>query len=125
MLEIGPEGLDKIFSELAEGVGDQGLAVEVVGAVEGLVAGFFLGGEGGVEFAGGDLFGGGVDEAELASGEVGFGVLAWGAHGRAECSAEDRAGGVEAAGAGSGVWEGAGFGVAEAFYGVGVGLIGE
>ena len=99
--------------------------MEVVGAVEGLVAGFFLGGEGGVEFAGGDLFSGGVDEAELASGEVGFAVLAWGAHGRAEGSAEDGAGGVEAAGAGSGVEDGTGFGVAEAFSGFGLDLIGE
>jgi hypothetical protein len=31
-------------------------------------------GDGGVEFAGGDLFGGGVDVAELAGGEVGFAV---------------------------------------------------
>ena len=29
-------------------------------------------GDGGVELAGGDLFGGGVDVAELAGGEVGF-----------------------------------------------------
>ena len=45
---MGPEGLDKIFSELTEGVGDEGLAVEVVRGVEGFVAGFFLGGDGGV-----------------------------------------------------------------------------
>ena len=52
----------------AKGVGDEGLAVEVVGGVEGFVAGFFLSRDGGVEFAGGDLFGGGVDESELAGG---------------------------------------------------------
>ena len=63
------------------------MAVEVVGAVEGFVAGFFLGGDGGVELAGGDLFGGRVDEAELAGGEV---VLS-GAHGWAEGAAEDGA----------------------------------
>ena len=32
----------------AQGVGDQGLAVEIVGGVEGFVAGFFLRGDGGV-----------------------------------------------------------------------------
>jgi hypothetical protein len=32
----------------AEGVGDEGLAVEAVGGVEGFVAGFFLRGDGGV-----------------------------------------------------------------------------
>ena len=50
--------------------------MEVVGGVEGCVAGFFLRGDGGVEFAGGDLFGGGVDEAEFAGGEVDFSVIA-------------------------------------------------
>ena len=62
---------------LAEGVGDEGLAVEVVGGVIGFVAGCFLGGDGGVELAGGDLFGGGVDEAELAGGEVVLLRCAW------------------------------------------------
>jgi len=38
-------GLDKILRG-AKGVGDQGLAVEVVGGVEGFVAGFFLCGNG-------------------------------------------------------------------------------
>ena len=46
--------------------------MEVVGGVEGFVAGGFEGGDGGIEFAGGDLFGGGVDVAELAGGEVVF-----------------------------------------------------
>ncbi len=57
---------------LSQGIGDEGLTVEVVGGVEGFVAGFFPGGDGGIEFAGGNLFGGGVDEAELAGGEVGL-----------------------------------------------------
>ncbi len=95
----------------AEGVGDEGLAVEVVGGVEGFVAGFFLGGDGGVEFAGGDLFGGGVDEAELAGGEVAL----FGAHGWAEGAAEDGAVLVEVAGAGGGVEDGAGLVVGELF----------
>src|SRR5690349_18774589 len=114
---MGPEGLDKIFSELAEGVGDEGLAVEVVCAVEGVVGGGFLGGEGGVEFAGGDLFGGGVSEAELAGGEVSLSVVPGRVHGWAEGSAEDGACGVEVAGAGGGVEDGAGFCVSDAFLG--------
>ena len=72
---------------LSEGVGDEGLAVEVVGGVEGFVAGFLLCGDGGVEFAGGDLIGGGVDEAEFAGGEVDFAVVAFAAHGWAEGAA--------------------------------------
>jgi hypothetical protein len=89
------------------------LAVEVVGGVIGFVAGFFLRGEGGVEFAGGDLFGGGVGEAEFAGGEV----VLFGTHGWAEGSAEDGAGFVEVAGAGGGVEDGAGFVVAYAVFG--------
>ena len=96
---------------VAEGVGDEGLAVEVVGSVEGLVAGLFLGGEGRVEFAGGDLFGGGVDVAELAGGEVSF----FGAHGWAEGAAEYRARLVEVAGSAVGVEDGTGFVVGELF----------
>src|SRR6266403_1045346 len=69
---------------LAEGVGDEGLAMQVVGGVEGVVAGFFLGGEGGIQLASCDLFGGGVDEAELAGGEVVLG----GARGWDEGAAE-------------------------------------
>src|ERR1700761_2280900 len=86
----------------AEGVGDEGLAVEMVGGVEGVVAGGFELGEGGVELGGFDLFGGGVDEAELAGGEVDFAVVAGGTHGRAEGAAEDGAVLVEVAGAGGG-----------------------
>ena len=96
----------------AEGVGDEGFAVEVVGGVEGFVAGGFEGGDGGVEFAGGDLFGGGVDVAEFAGGEV---VRRLGAHGWAEGAAEDGAVFVEVAGAGGGVEDGAGFVVGELF----------
>ena len=44
------------------------MAVEVVGGVEGFVAGGFLVGDGGVELTGGDLFCGGVDETKLAGG---------------------------------------------------------
>src|SRR5271168_2582388 len=78
-----------------EGIGDEGLAVEAVGGVEGFIAGFFLCRDCGIEFAGGDLFGGGVDEAELAGGEVVF----FGPHGWAEGAAEDGAVFVEVAGA--------------------------
>ena len=89
--------------------------MEVVGGVEGIVAGFFLCGDGGVEFAGFDLFGGGVDEAELAGGEVDFAVVAFAAHGWAEGAAEDGAMRVEIAGAGGEVEDGAGFVVGELF----------
>ena len=94
-----------------EGVGDQRLAVEIVGGIEGLVAGFFLGGDGRVELAGGDLFGRGVDEAEFAGGEVVFG----GAHGWAEGAAEDGAVFVEVAGAVVEIEDGAGLVVGELF----------
>ncbi len=83
--------------------------------VEGFVAGFFLRWDGGVEFAGGDLFGGGVDEAELAGGEVDFSIVAFGAHGWAEGAAEDGAVFVEVAGAGGEVEDGAGLVVGELF----------
>ncbi len=85
--------------------------MEVVGGVEGFVRGFFLRGDGGVELAGGDLFGGGVDEAELAGGEVVF----VGAHGWAEGAAEDGAVFVEVAGAVVEVEDGAGLVVGELF----------
>jgi hypothetical protein len=45
------EGLDmKMYGDDsgAEGVGDEGLAVEIVGGVEGFIAGFFFGWDGGV-----------------------------------------------------------------------------
>ena len=85
--------------------------MEVVGGVEGFVAGCFLRGDGGVELAGGDLFGGGVDEAELAGGEV----VLFGAHGWAEGAAEDGAVLVEVAGAVVEVEDGAGLVVGELF----------
>ena len=69
--------------------------MEVVGCVEGFVAGCFEGGDGGIELAGGYLFGGGVDVAELAGGEIVF----FGAHGWTEGAAEDGAVFVEVAGA--------------------------
>ena len=87
------------------------MAVKVVGGVEDFVAGFFLRGDGGVKLAGGNLFGGGVDEAELASGEV----VLFGAHGRPEGAAEDGAVLVEVAGAGGGIEDGAGLVVGELF----------
>ena len=87
------------------------MAVKIVGGVEGFVAGSFLRGDGGGELAGGDLFGGGVDETELAGGEV----VLLGAHGWAEGAAEDGAVLVEVAGAGGGVENGAGFVVGELF----------
>ena len=69
--------------------------MKIVSVVEGLVAGFFLRGDGGVEFAGGDLFSGCVDEAELAGCEISF----LRTHGWAEAAAEDGARFVEVAGA--------------------------
>jgi hypothetical protein len=89
--------------------------VEVVGAVEGLIAGFFLCGDGGVEFAGGDLVGGGVDETELAGGEVNFAVVAFAAHWWAEGAAEDGAVFVEVASAGGEIEGGAWLVVGELF----------
>jgi hypothetical protein len=106
---------DDYRSGVAQGVGDEGLAVEIVGGVEGFVAGFFLRGDGGIELAGGDLFGGGVDEAEFAGGQVDFAVVAFAAHGRAKGAAEDGAMLVEVAGAVVGVEDGAGFVVGELF----------
>jgi hypothetical protein len=95
----------------AQGVGDQRLAVEIVSGVVGFVACRFLGRDSGVEFACGDLFCGGVDEAELAGGEVAL----LGAHRRAEGAAEDGAMLVEVAGSGGGVEDGAGLVVGELF----------
>ena len=112
-MKLRPSGLCAFGR--TEGVGDEGLAVEVVGGVEGRIAGFFLGGDGGVEFAGGDLFGGGVDVAELAGGEVDFAVVACRAHGWAEGAAEDGAVLVEVAGSVVGVEDGAGLVVGELF----------
>jgi hypothetical protein len=115
------QGLDKNFSgswgrvQFAEGVSDEGLAVEAVGGVEDFVAGFFLVGDRGVEFAGGDLFGAGVDEAELAGGEVDFSTVAGGAHGWAKSAAEEGAVFVEIAGAVDEVEYGAGLVVGELF----------
>ena len=99
----------KSLLDTAESVGYEGLAVEVVSCIEGFVRAGFQGGYGGVDFAGGDFFGGGMDEAELAGGQVVFG----GAHGWAEGAAEDGAVGIEVAGAGGGVEDGAGFVVAD------------
>src|ERR1039458_6217974 len=99
----------------AEGVGDEGFAVEVMGSVEGLVAGGFEGGDGGVELAGGDLVGGGGGVAELAGGEVGFALVSGRLYGRAECPADDGAVRVEVAGAGGGIEYGTGLVVGELF----------
>ena len=95
----------------AEGVGDEGLAVEVVGGVEGFFAGFFLSGDGGVEFAGGDLFGACVDEAEFTRGKVAL----FGSHGWAEGAAEDGAVLVEVASAVLRIEDGAGLVVGKLF----------
>jgi hypothetical protein len=78
--------------------------VEVVGGVEGLVAGGFERRDLRIEFAGRDLVGGGGGVAELTGGEVSI----YGAGGRAEGSAEDGAVVVEVAGTGGGVEDGAG-----------------
>jgi hypothetical protein len=89
-----------------QSVGDQGLTVEAVNCVEGFVAGLLLGGDGGIELTDGDLFGGGVDEAELAGREVDLAIVAGSAHGRAEGAAEDGPMFVEVAGAGGEVEDG-------------------
>ena len=87
------------------------MAVEIVGGVEGLVAGFFLRGDGGIEFASDDLFGGGVDKAELTGGQIVF----FGAHRRPEGAAEDGAIFVKVACAVIEVENGTGFIVGELF----------
>lgn len=74
-------------------------------SVEGLVACFFLRGNGGIQLTGGDLFGAGGDVAELAGGEVAFGS----AHGWAEGAADYWAVLVEIAGSGSWIEDRAGF----------------
>ena len=89
--------------------------MEIVGGVEGLVAGSFERGDRGVEFAGGNLFGGGMDVAELAGGEIGFAFVSGRLHGRPECPANDGAVLIEIAGAGGGVEHGAGLVVGELF----------
>ena len=71
----------------------------------------FLIGDGGIEFAGDDLFSGGVDEAEFAGGEV----VLLGAHGWAEGAAEDGAVFVEVAGAVVEIEDRAGLVVGELF----------
>lgn len=81
--------------------------------VEGFVACGLLRGHGGVEFAGGDLFGRGSDETELAGSKVAFGS----AHGGSEGAADDGSMLVEIAGSGGGIEDGAGFGVAKAVFG--------
>ena len=84
-------GADSRMQRIAEGIGDEGFAVEVMGGVEGLIAGGFERGDRGVVFAGGDLCGGGVGVAELAGGEVGFALVSGRLYGRAECPADDGA----------------------------------
>ena len=85
--------------------------MQIGDGIEGFVASFFLSGDGGFQFARGDLFGARVDEAELAGGEVVF----FGAHGWAEGATEDGAVLVEIAGAGGWVEDGAGLVVGELF----------
>ena len=97
--------------DATEGVGDEGFTVAAGGGVVGGVAGFFLRRDGGVELAGGDLFGGGVDVAELAGGEVAL----LGAHRWAKGSAEYRAGFVEVAGAVVEIEDGTGFVIGKLF----------
>ena len=74
-----------------------------------------------VHLAAGYFFGWGVDEAELADGEVAVVV----AHGRAEGAALHGASGVEVAGTGGGVEDGAGLVVGEVFEGFFVVWFGE
>ncbi len=74
-----------------------------------------------IHLAAGYFFGGGVDEAELADCEVAVVV----AHGRAEGAALHGAGGVEIAGTGGGVEDGAGLIVGEVFEGFFVVRFGE
>jgi hypothetical protein len=111
VLRVAKDDKSYDLLDTAESVGDEGVAGEIVGLVECFIAGFFLGGNSGVEFAGGDLFGGGVDETELASGEVVF----CGPHGWAEGAAEDGAVFVEVAGAVVEIEDRAGLVVGELF----------
>ena len=74
-----------------------------------------------VELAAEDFFGWGVDEAELADGEVAVVV----AHGWAKGAAGDGTGGVEIAGTGGGVEDGTGFVVGEVVEGLFVVGLGE
>lgn len=83
-----------------------------MGFVEGLNACRFVCGDGGVEFADGNLFGGGLGVAEFAGGEV----VVRGTHGRAEGAADDGTVLVEIAGAGCEIECGAGFGFAEGVF---------
>ena len=108
---VGFRHEDDYRLRVAKCVGDDGLAVEIVRGIKGFVAGGLLCGDGGIEFAGGDLFGCGSDIAELTGGEVTFKR----AHGRAEGAADDGPRFVEIAGARGEIENGAGFGVA---YGV-------
>ena len=87
----------------------------MVGGIVGLVAGRDGIGERGLELAGGDLFGRGVGEAELAVGEVAF----FGAGGWTEGAAEDRPMLIQIAGAGGGIEDGAGLVVGEVLEGFG------
>jgi hypothetical protein len=95
----------------AESVCDKRLAVELVCRIEGLVRAGLEGSEGGVEFAGDDLFSGSGGIAEFAGGEV----AVFGARRRTEGSAENRAIVVEIAGACGEIEDGAGFIVGELF----------
>ena len=83
--------------------------MEAVRGVVCFVAGLLLRGNGGVEFAGGDLFGARVDVAEFAGGEV----VLLGSHGWPKGPAEDGAVLVEVAGAVFEVEHGAGLVVGE------------
>lgn len=72
--------------------------------IESIIAGSLLRGDGGVQLAGGDLFCGRGDVAELAGGEVSVGS----SHGWSEGAADDGAVLVEVAGARSRIEDGAG-----------------
>ena len=87
------------------------MAMEILCSIEGFTTGFLQCGDGGVKFAGGDLFGRGVDETELAGGEI----VLFCAHRWAEGATEDRAVFIEVAGAMVGVEDGAWFVVGELF----------
>jgi len=124
MSYLGDLGLDtvclwktrKLFGQgLAQGEGDEGFAVELVGGVVGFVAGGDRFRDRGIKFASGDLVRGGMGVAELAMGEVAF----FGAGRWTEGAAEDRPVLVEIAGAGSWIEDWAGLVVGKVLEGFG------
>ena len=85
--------------------------MEILRSIEGFITGLLQCGDGRVKFAGGDLSGRGMDETELAGGEI----VLFCAHRWAEGATEDGAVFIEVAGAMVGVEDGAWFVVGKLF----------